>query len=74
MGDLREGVDGTRNDQAEERQREGRLHEHQILRAMRQWHHIGGAERGGVGEAEVKVVQERQDASRRARALDSSAG
>jgi hypothetical protein len=50
---LRERVDGSRHNQAEERERHGRLHKHRVFGAVGQWHHVRGAERGRIREAEV---------------------
>jgi len=53
-----EGVHSSCDDEAKQRERQRRLHEHRVLAALAEWHHVGRAERGRVGEAEGKVVEQ----------------
>ena len=51
-------VDRSRDDEAENGKRNEGLHRHGDLRPGDEWHHVGGAERGRIGEPQVEVVDE----------------
>jgi hypothetical protein len=50
---LGERVYGSGHDETEQRKGNGRLHEHCVLGAVGQWHHVGWAECGRVRETQV---------------------
>jgi hypothetical protein len=51
---LGERVDGSCDYQAEQRERNSRLHEHRVLGAVGEWHYVSRAERGRVREPNLQ--------------------
>ncbi len=63
---LLEDIDRPRDHQSQNHEGADGLHSHNQFGPAGQRHHIGRAERGGVGEAEVEVVEEFRAPARRA--------
>jgi hypothetical protein len=64
-GPLLKDIDRPRNHQSQDHEGAERLHSHDQFAPAGKRHHIGRAERGGVGKADVEVVEESRAPTRR---------